>query len=76
MFTEAVVAEFPVNEGMPITKRPIKDLGLPSGANIGGVIRNGKGINVSGNSMILPDDHVIIFCLEHVLKKLEKYFKK
>ena len=76
MFTEAVVAEFPVNEGMPITKRHIKDLGLPSGANIGGVIRNGRGINVSGNSMILPDDHVIIFCLEHVLKKLEKYFKK
>ena len=26
--------------------------------------------------MIEPGDHVIIFCLEHVLKKLEKYFNK
>jgi trk system potassium uptake protein TrkA len=76
MFTEAVVAEFPVDEGMSITKRPVKDLGLPVGANIGGVIRDGKGINVSGNSMIEPGDHVIIFCLENVLKKLEKFFKR
>ena len=76
MFTEAVVAEFPVDEGMPITKRPVKDLGLPIGANIGGLIRDGKGINVSGNSLISPGDHVIIFCLENVLKKLEKFFKR
>lgn len=75
-FTDAVVAEFPVNEGANITKKPVKDLGLPYGANIGGLIRNGKGINVSGNTVIEPGDHVIIFCLEHVLKKLEKYFNK
>ena len=75
-FTEAVVAEFPVSEGMRITKKAVKDLGLPDGANIGGVIRNGKGVNVTGNTMIEPNDHVIIFCLEHVLKKLEKYFNR
>ena len=45
-------------------------------ANIGGFIRGGKGVNVSGNTMLEPGDHVIIFCLEHVLKKLEKYFNK
>lgn len=75
-FTDAVVAEFPVTEGSPITKKPVKDLGLPSGANIGGFIRGGKGVNVSGNTVLEPGDHVIIFCLEHVLKKLEKYFNK
>lgn len=73
-FIQAVVAEFPVNEGAPITRKPVKDLGLPQGANIGGLIRNGEGLRVSGNTMIQADDHVIIFCLEHVLKKLEKYF--
>ena len=73
-FIQAVVAEFPVNEGAPITRKPVKDLGLPHGANIGGLIRNGEGLRVSGNTMIQADDHVIIFCLEHVLKKLEKYF--
>ena len=74
-FIEAVVAEFPVREGSYITRRPVKSLGLPEGANIGGLIRNGDGMHVTGNTMIQAGDHVIIFCREHVLKKLEKYFK-
>lgn len=74
-FIQAVVAEFPVNENTLITKRAVKDLGLPDGANIGGLIRNGEGMHVTGNTMIQAGDHVVIFCREHVLKKLEKYFK-
>ena len=74
-FIEAVVAEFPVREGSYITRKPVKSLGLPEGANIGGLIRNGDGMHVTGNTMIQAGDHVIIFCREHVLKKLEKYFK-
>jgi trk system potassium uptake protein TrkA len=74
-FIEAVVAEFPVSEGCYITKKPVKNLGLPDGANIGGLIRNGAGVHVTGNTMIEPGDHVIFFCIERVLKKLEKYFK-
>lgn len=74
-FIQAVVAEFPVNSECLITRKPVKDLGLPTGANIGGLIRNGKGMNVAGNTMVQVGDHVIIFCLEHVLKKLEKFFR-
>lgn len=74
-FIDAVVAEFPVREGTAITRRPVKNLGLPSGATIGGLIRNGEGVHVSGNTMIQAADHVIIFCLERVLKKLEKFFE-
>ena len=74
-FIQAVVAEFPVNENTYITKKPVKDLGLPGGANIGGLIRNGEGMHVTGNTMIQPGDHVVVFCREHVLKKLEKFFR-
>ena len=74
-FIQAVVAEFPVNRECLITSKPVKSLGLPSGANIGGLIRNGEGMHVTGNTMIQPGDHIIFFCLENVLKKLEKYFK-
>lgn len=74
-FIQAVVAEFPVNSECFITRRPVKDLGLPTGANIGGLIRNGKGMNVTGNTMVQVGDHIIIFCLEHVLKKLERFFR-
>ena len=74
-FIQAVVAEFPVHENDLITRKPVKNLGLPDGANIGGLIRNGVGMHVTGNTMIEAGDHVIFFCLERVLKKLEKYFK-
>lgn len=73
-FIQAVVAEFPVKEGALITRKVVKDMSLPAGATIGGLIRNGEGMHVTGNTMIQADDHVIIFCLENVLKKLEKYF--
>lgn len=73
-FIEAVVVEFPVKEGALITRKAVKDLSLPAGANIGGLIRNGEGMHVTGNTMIQAEDHVIIFCLENVIKKLEKYF--
>lgn len=74
-FIQAVVAEFPVNEGNLITTKPVKSLRLPDGANIGGLIRNGEGMHVTGNTMIQAGDHVIVFCRENVLKKLEKYFR-
>ena len=74
-FIQAVVSEFPVPEDCLITRKPVKSLGLPNGANIGGLIRNGVGVHVTGNTMIEPGDHVIFFCVESVLKKLEKYFR-
>jgi trk system potassium uptake protein TrkA len=52
----------------------VKDLGLPKGATIGGLIRNGEGILVTGNTMIQENDHVVVFCLGMMIKKLEKYF--
>ena len=74
-FIQAVVAEFPVSDGCLITKKPVKNLGLPAGANIGGLIRNGEGMHVTGNTMIQAGDNVVILCRENVLKKMEKYFK-
>ncbi len=74
-FANADVAEFTVKEGSRITKYPIKDMGLPKGATIGGLIRQGEGILVTGNTMILPGDHVVVFCLGTIMiKKIEKFF--
>ena len=73
-FGDADVAEFKVKEGSRITQKPIKDMGLPKGITIGGLIRNGEGILVTGNTMIQPGDHVVVFCLGMMIKKAEKYF--
>ncbi len=73
-FSNADVAEFTAHEGNLITRKPVKDLGLPKGFNIGGVVRNGEGILVDGNTFIQPGDHVIVFCLGSMIKKIEKFF--
>lgn len=73
-FANAEVAEFTVKEGSKITRHPVKDLGLPKGTTIGGLIRNGEGVVVTGNTVILPGDHVVVFCLNMMIKKIEKFF--
>ncbi|EJW99629.1 potassium transporter peripheral membrane component [gut metagenome] len=70
----ADVAEFTVKAGSRITKHPVKDLGLPKGTTIGGLIRNGEGVVVMGNTLIQPGDHIVVFCLSMMIKKIEKYF--
>ena len=57
-FANADVAEFTVKAGSRITRSQVKDVGLPKGATIGGLIRNGEGILVTGNTTIMENDHV------------------
>ncbi len=71
----ADVAEFLAKEGSRITKGAIKDMNLPKGVNIGGLIRNGGGLLVTGNTTIQPGDHVVVFCAGMMIKKIEKFFK-
>ena len=73
-FANADVAEFTVKQGARITRSQIKDMGLPKGATIGGLIRNGEGILVTGNTLIQENDHVVVFCLGMMIKKLERFF--
>ena len=73
-FANADVAEFTVKEGSLITKHPVKDLGFPKGVTIGGLIRNGEGVVVMGNTQIQPGDHVVVFCLSMMIKKVERFF--
>ena len=73
-FANADVAEFTVPAGAKITKNLIKDLGLPKGTTIGGLIRNGEGVLVTGDTLIRPGDHVVVFCLSMMIKKIEKFF--
>ena len=76
MLVDAEVAEFTAAEGSKVTKKPVKDLGLPMGATIGGLVRDGVGMLVNGNSQIMAGDSVMVFCHEARLNQIEKYFKK
>ncbi len=76
MLVDSEVAEFTVAEGARVTKKAVKDLGLPFGVTIGGLVRRGQGMLVNGNSHIEAGDSVMVFCHEQKLNNIEKYFKK
>lgn len=71
---DAEVAEIVAKEGSKITRAPIKDLRLSSYMTIAGLIRDGKGQLVSGNTTIQAGDRVVVFTLDGVIHKVEKLF--
>lgn len=74
MSANADVAEFIAKEDSRITRKAVKDLGLPPGITIGGIVRDGQGFLVSGNTKIEAGDSVVVFCHYLNLKKIEKLF--
>jgi len=76
MLVDSEVAEFTAAEGSRVTKKAVKDLGLPFGVTIGGLVRKGHGMLVNGNSQIQVGDSVMVFCHEQKLNNVEKYFKQ
>jgi len=76
MMVDSDVAEFVAAEGSKVTRKPVKQLGLPFGATIGGLVRRGEGQLVNGNTQIEAGDSVMVFCHKHNLSKVEKFFKK
>ena len=72
----ADVAEFIASEGSLVTKSLVKDLRLPQGVTLGGLVRDGEGQLVGGNTQIQAGDSVVVFCMSSLIKKLERYFGK
>ncbi|MBR0524831.1 MAG: Trk system potassium transporter TrkA, partial [Prevotella sp.] len=74
MTANADVAEFTAQQGSRVTRKKVFELGLPSGATIGGLVRHGEGILVSGGTQIEAGDIVVVFCHGINMDKLEKFF--
>ena len=70
----ADVVELIPKDGSKVTRKPVRDLGLPQGMTIGGLVRDDKGMLVSGNTQIMPGDSVVVFCHNLNMKKIEKFF--
>lgn len=74
MQAKADVAEFTAQPGAKITKKRIFELGLPKGITLGGLVRNGEGMLISGGTQIQEGDIVMVFCHNVDLKRIEKLF--
>ncbi len=72
--TDGQMLEFVTQKGAKICKKPLNEISLPEGVNIGAVIRDNEIIIAQGWVTIRPGDKVVLFSLSHNFKKVEKLF--
>ncbi|MBS2098923.1 Trk system potassium transporter TrkA [Carboxylicivirga linearis] len=72
--TDAEVLELTAQPGSKITKGPLRKLGLPKDVNIGGIIRGESAIIATGDTVIEPNDKVVMFAMPSGIPKVEKMF--
>ncbi|MDA3821398.1 MAG: Trk system potassium transporter TrkA, partial [Bacteroidales bacterium] len=72
--TEAEVMEYVVMPESKITKAILKDVGFPTEAIIGGVIRGKNSFIANGGTLIKPYDKVVVFSLPSEIFKVGKFF--
>ncbi len=70
------VVELIAKKDSPITKKPIRNLKMPVGSLIGGIIRNNKPYIATGDFQIEENDNVVVFALPGIANKIEKMFHK
>lgn len=71
---DAEVAEMIVKPNSKITKAEVKDLNLTRDMTIAGLVRDGIGMLVKGDTRIQAGDHVVVFCLAGAIHKVERLF--
>ena len=71
---DAEVAEIVAKKDSKITRAKVKDLNLSKDLTIAGMLRNGKGYLVQGDTQIKEGDRVVVFCLSGAIHKVEKLF--
>ena len=73
--TNAEILEYTVAPDSAITRAPLKDLGFPVNAIVGGVIRGSESFIAVGDTQIEPYDRVAVFALPESVKEVDRFFK-
>ncbi len=72
--TNAELVEFNVGKWAPATRKPIRDIALPPGATIGGIIRGRETIFPTRDTQIKARDKVVVFALPKVMEQVSRLF--
>ena len=72
--TNAELMEFNVGKWAPATRKPIRDLDLPQGSTIGGIIRGQQTLFPTRDTEIKAKDKVIVFALPKVMEQVARLF--
>lgn len=74
LLANADVAEFKAREGSRITSKRVFELNLSRQIELGGLVRDGVGMLINGNTQIMPGDNVVVFCQDTNISQIEKIF--
>ena len=72
--TESEVIEFNVPENARITKGTLRSLEFPANSIVGGGTRDGVPFIATGDTIINPNDKVVVFTLPSAYEKVSKFF--
>ncbi len=72
--SQAEVMEFIVKPNSPATKERIRDLGLPDGSIIGGVVRGDRVFIAVDDTQINAYDRVVVFAMPEVVMSVAEFF--
>jgi trk system potassium uptake protein TrkA len=71
---DAEVMEFQAMPNSRATKKPIRNIGLPEGSIVGGIVRNKIGYIATGDFQIEENDNVVDFALPSAYQKIQRIF--
>lgn len=72
--TNAELMEFSVGKWAPATRKPLRDLDLPQGAAIGGIIRGQQTLFPARDTQLKAKDRVVVFALPKVMEQVARLF--
>lgn len=74
LMNHAEVAEFVVTRTSPLLGKRIKDLKLPRGITFGGMLRRGELHLIDGDTVLEPEDRILIFYYQVKLNQIKRLF--
>jgi len=72
----AEVTEIILDKDLPIIGKSLMELDFPKGMIIGAIVRDNDVIIPKGNSVLLENDRIVVFCLSDDLSGLKMFFKQ
>jgi trk system potassium uptake protein TrkA len=68
------VVEFEVSDSSRLQGQTLKNISFPRNAIVGGVVRNGHGLTVTGDFVFAARDRVVVVTKPECIAKVESYF--
>lgn len=73
---DAEATEIIIDEDLPCVGKKLKDLEIPQGMIIGAIVRDNDVIIPKGDTEIMAEDRIVVFCLTSDLDALKIFFRE